>query len=437
MTSSKKRAKQTTTRRPKKIAPPNRRRVLFAALVLSVVVVVTALLLWVAFDDEDGGSDQPASGNTRFLPTPTPVFPQTITVWHPFDAPSPQNALSRIAAAFEATYPNIDVQLRAVDPSALRADYESAVATGFGPEILIAPSSWVMPLAQAGLIESVSLNLYDLITGPGYLSKAMAQAALIGDVPYAVGFAAEYATLYVNKDLVSSPPTDVDSLLRLGAELGLVLPDTFFSTSGLYLANASDSLSSGDGADITPEKLEAFLAELDRFTSAPNITFTTDMTSFLDGQVGLMIGSSADYGVLLQAMGEQLVVAPLPRIVPANWRPLLRFYSAMQNINNTVEASAAADLFMGFLVSSEGQSLWFQVTGQGPANATSFPDEALGQAWGSSLEHGIAVPLNPDFEHVVEPALDAAIQAVVRGQQAPDEAAQRAISQVGVEDTDE
>src|SRR5690606_25680943 len=95
-------------------------------------------------------------------------------------------------------------------------------------------------------------------------------------------------------------------------------------------------LMSADGAPIaTRQSVASFLEELHTLASLPGVTVTTDLTSFTQGEAGLLLASSNEYTALRAALGEDLSVATLPRIPPKQWSTLLEFEVLIQSLNST------------------------------------------------------------------------------------------------------
>ena len=137
------------------------------------------------------------------------------------------------------------------------------------------------------------------------------------------------------------------------------------------------------------------------------------MTSFTQGEAGLLLASSNEYTALRAALGENLSVAALPRIPPRQWSTLLEFEVLIQSLNSTAEATAATGAFAEFILSPEIQGIWFEETGHAPANPAELSDGSLRSAWSTTLEWGIPAPLSSRFETEIRPALDRAVQAIM------------------------
>lgn len=368
--------------------------ILFAALMLS-------------------GCAQPDEAKPTSTPNPdsaTAQGPQPLIIWHGLPA-AEGDTLQRIADRFVESNPEIAVQIEAHDPSALLSAYESAVLGGAGPDILLGPASWVEFLVGKGLIQPVSPELAQTMSDT--LPAPVALGTQIAGTPFALPFSVEFATLYVNRVLVAEPPQIWDQIASAAQQRGLLVTPAFLVVSGLYFTSGAQ-LMSADGAPIaTRQSVASFLEELHTLASLPGVTVTTDLTSFTQGEAGLLLASSNEYTALRAALGEDLSVATLPRIPPRQWSTLLEFEVLIQSLNSTAEATAATGAFAEFILSPEIQGIWFEETEYAPANPAGLSDGSLRSAWSTTLEWGVPAPLSSRFETEIQPALDRAVQAIM------------------------
>lgn len=368
--------------------------ILFAALMLS-------------------GCAQPDEAKPTSTPNPdnaTAQGPQPLIIWHGLPA-AEGDTLQRIADRFVESNPEIAVQIEAHDPSALLSAYESAVLGGAGPDILLGPASWVEFLVGKGLIQPVSPELAQTMNDT--LPAPVALGTQIAGTPFALPFSVEFATLYVNRVLVAEPPQIWDQIASAAQQHGLLVTPAFLVVSGLYFTSGAQ-LMSADGAPFaTRQSVASFFDELHTLASLPGVTVTTDLTSFTQGEAGLLLASSNEYTALRAALGENLSVAALPRIPPRQWSTLLEFEVLIQSLNSTAEATAATGAFAEFILSPEIQGIWFEETGYAPANPAGLSDGSLRSAWSTTLEWGVPAPLSSRFETEIRPALDRAVQAIM------------------------
>ncbi len=373
------------------------------------LVRLAALAAILAACAQNSGSGQPSGAVDQ--PTGTPAPPQQLVIWHAYKGPE-RTALEQIRRDFEIAHPMIDVQLVFFPQAELRDSFETAVLAGGGPDLLIAPADWLPSLTVEGLLEPLRAGLLNWMTTR--IPETAVNAAGFDDVPYGAVFSVELATLYSNHALV--PDADqvdsVDDLRALASGHGLIITPSFSVTSGFYFAQDLALMDQYGMRLVTQAALEVYLTELQTLAAAPGIAFSADQSSFLAGQTGLLLASSSDYLGLKAALGGDLRVVALPRIIPLPWRTLLDVRPVLFSLNMTAAAIDAANTFMEFWLGPDPQRIWFEQTGQAPANPAGLDDPALLNAWRDAQAWAVPAPLARAFNDDLRPALDQAVRAV-------------------------
>ncbi|MBN1485199.1 MAG: extracellular solute-binding protein, partial [Chloroflexia bacterium] len=132
----------------------------------------------------------------------------TIVLWHAWTG-AEETVLKDIVADFQAANPNITVDLLAVPFDQLQSKYTTEAGAGGGPDLLIGPTDWVGPLAEAGLLAKLD-DLVASIVGD-YLPATVDALRWQGDL-YGFPESFEAVAMFYNTDLVETPPTTVDEL---------------------------------------------------------------------------------------------------------------------------------------------------------------------------------------------------------------------------------
>lgn len=381
---------------------------------LGIVLTLSAC----ANNGESGGGKVPQP------PTSLPGFsadtPQPVLIWHFLDGVD-RDTLEQIQGQFKTAHPEIDVQVEFHDASTLLADYETAVNTGTGPDLLFGRPEWIPTLAQAGLIQPISMDLFNQLSTT--ISETLAYSTRYQDVPYGVVYTIDFVTLYYNRTLVPVSPGSYEDLLTVAANQGLIIPPTFSATSGLYLSPGRRLIDEQGASLITTFGFETYLNEVHTLAGQPGVVFTFDQTGFTTGQVGLIFASSRDYASLHQALGDNLGVLQFPQLPSSDWSTLLTIHPILFSLNSTQEAAEAAGVFIQYLDSAEIQRLWFDGTGRAPINPAQLEQSDLRAAWREAVEWGTPAPLPETFSTKIRPALDQAIQAVAASGADPAETA--------------
>ncbi len=86
-----------------------------------------------------------------------------VTVWDASAAPSTgPEAYAPVIESFRADYPEIEVEVVAIDPATARQEFEEASRQGTPPTLLVAPSQWTIELAGRGFLEPLTDTPLDL-----------------------------------------------------------------------------------------------------------------------------------------------------------------------------------------------------------------------------------------------------------------------------------
>jgi multiple sugar transport system substrate-binding protein len=77
----------------------------------------------------------------------------TLTVWHYYNTDGQVEGLEKLATAFEADHPGVDVQFQYVPVEQMTTKAVTAAGAQTGPDVLVFGASGTYPLAQSGAIE--------------------------------------------------------------------------------------------------------------------------------------------------------------------------------------------------------------------------------------------------------------------------------------------
>ncbi|MBI5957367.1 MAG: extracellular solute-binding protein [Chloroflexi bacterium] len=394
-------------------------------LLLAILIGLTVILTACAGNNKDDKDDQTDSVVPDTEATPLPPTSQSLIVWHGYSGIE-QETLEQIRLQFEVDHPLIDVQFVAFDSNTLLDEFIAATNAGSGPDLLLGPAAWVGVLSQQGLLWSFGQDFIDEVSSN--LTRPIAETTMIDGAPFGAAFTLDMVALYYNRTLVKNLPKEYTDLVAQAAIVGMVVPPTFSATSGLYLSPGESLMDSQGNNLITLPALEKYLTDVQALAASPGITFSMDQASFLQGGAGFLLAPSTDYRRLKTALGDNLGVLRLPRIVPEEWRTLVQVDCVMLSLNTTAEAAETARPFIVFLTRSSTQRDWFNQTGLTPVNPAELEEDELREAWSSVLERVVGAPLAASFDAVVAPALDRAVQAVALEGQPPVTVAQNTLN---------
>jgi multiple sugar transport system substrate-binding protein len=176
-----------------------------------------------------------AASPSPLPPTPSPTAggPQTLVVWLPpiFDPSGSSTASIRLRArlgAFQATYPDLNIQIRIKAVSGPGGLLDSLTATAPAapanlPALILLPRPDLETAALKGLIYPLG-NLSAMMKDPDWFAYARQLATIQGD-PYGLPFAGDAMLLMYRAALVPAAPSDWPSLFKLNLPLAFPAAD--------------------------------------------------------------------------------------------------------------------------------------------------------------------------------------------------------------------
>ncbi len=154
---------------------------------------------------------------------------ETVRLWHAY-AGAEEEALKEIAERFEATHPDVDVELLAVAFGAYAAKLEAAIPTGRGPDVFIDAHERLTSYRESGLVRAIpAANNAELFPAT-HLAALSAEGTLYG-LPLSV----KCAALYYHPSLLSSPPSSLEALVEMSLPEGTT-PLVFEAENAYYVA---------------------------------------------------------------------------------------------------------------------------------------------------------------------------------------------------------
>lgn len=316
----------------------------------------------------------------------------TVKFWHSFNK-SNGEALDKIIANFEAANPQINIEaefvgnyndivskLQAAIPARRTPDAVILEVTRYG---LFAGSDILTDLTPYFDADPLKADLYDYAKEVG----------VIDGKNYIVPFNSSTPVLYFNKDIFARAGLSVDTPLKtfdeilaaaktinekLGADgiSGIAAPGQF-ARWGLVMANDSEMVEPKTGEILLdkPNTIEAYqwMASLVHENKVASLDGVTDedvgRDAFLAKKVGIMFNSTGNYGGAKKAIGDNLVVRPMPcnKIcsVPIGGAGIGIMSTSPQDVQD------AAYKFVSYAASPEANAIWFAETGYLPINKKS------------------------------------------------------------------
>lgn len=302
---------------------------------------------------------------------PTKAKPITVTLWHAWTG-AEETVLKEVVGRFMSKNPNVTIKLLQVPFDQLQNKFTTEAGAGGGPDILIGPTDWVGPLAEAGLIRPLDEAVADVI---GDFMPTTVEALKWQGKLYGFPESFECVAMYYNTSLIETPPKNTDELKAVAAEKGVGLNTGFYFAFGwipafggqLFDENFKCILDQGGTVDALN-----FLAEL---AQSPGVQATDDYNKlealFKAEQVAIIFNGPWASGDYVDALGaDKVAVAPFP-VPTATGKPAGPFLGVkhfMFSANSDEEHFQAALAFVKYVTSPEISALLMNRAGHLPAN---------------------------------------------------------------------
>jgi maltose-binding protein MalE len=285
-----------------------------------------------------------------------PMEPVTVTLWHALKD-SETAGLNEIITTFQAEYPYVEFDVLFVPFDDLRNKYETAAATGEGPDLLIGGDDWGPPMYNALLVADVS-DVDASEINSAALSVGQYQGAQVG-LPYVL----KGVVLYRNTAVQPDPAVDfADMAAKAEAANGdgvygaLLEIGAFFSYGHLYGLGGALMTPEGDPAFNTAEGV-AWMEMLQTFVDlgADDWYNDNDVNLFKEGQVGWIIDGTWNLADLSASLGENLAIDAWP----ADMSGFVQTGMVYLNANSMGAELDAAKAFMGYLMTADAQAAFY------------------------------------------------------------------------------
>ncbi|NLS76257.1 MAG: extracellular solute-binding protein [Chloroflexi bacterium] len=340
-----------------------------------------------------------------------------ITLWHSWKE-SEIPALNEVIAAFQAKYPEVTFDVLYVPFDDLRGKYETAVATGGGPTVLIGAADWGPALYDAELIADVS----DLAKS-GFLKTI--NAAALGAVQYKdalIGLpqTIKGVVMFRNKQIVPTAPATLDDLLKLhsAAPKGDVYNTDleagfFFSAAHLNGIGGKLMEANGDPAFSSAKGVEwaQMLATFGK-TGLGEYYTDNDVNLFKAGKAGIIIDGSWNMTGLAEAIGAaNLAIDPWPTTSGGHLSGYVQTENIYLSANALDAAETAGWAFMEFFLGKDAQTTLVKA-GHIPAIAGVEVADPLMEQTVKAFERGTAFPVIPEMGAYWE-SMDNALKSIL------------------------
>jgi arabinogalactan oligomer/maltooligosaccharide transport system substrate-binding protein len=336
----------------------------------------------------------------------------------------------RRSSRFESLHPDAEVILRRLPTEeALLAEFQTAVQSGLGADLILTSSNAVNTLAASGAIRPLDADVDSQLLNQ-YLASALTTLRYEGAL-YGLPFDLNTQVLYYNTELAPTPAATLEQLAADARSGKVVLLNSRFRDAlwgfrafGAPLIDAqSSALTFNQGGFVN------WLTWLQQARETPGFVLDPDQAmlrqAFLDGRGAYYVGRASDLAEINAAMGDRMGVAPLPAGPNGGAGPLLSTNGFMVNAMSSATQAELAIELARFVTNAEQQSVLMRETLLVPANITTrispglFPAVA---AIGAQARTAIALPNSADAVAVLT-TIASAFDGVGEGLTRPTDAA--------------
>ena len=371
---------------------------------------------------------------TTAVTEPTTVTPTgakgTITLWHAWKE-SEIPALNEVIAGFQAQNPDVKFDVLYVPFDDLRGKFETAAATGGGPNVLIGAADWGPALFDAELVGDISaLTTEEFLRtiNPAALGAVKYKNALIG-LPETI----KGVVMFRNPSIIAAAPATYDELVTAakaataGDVVGADLERGFFFSAAHLSSVGGALLDDGGNPKFNDAKGVEWVNLLNSFTDAGPAEYYTDndVNLFKAGKAGIIIDGTWNMSALVEAVGAaNVAIDPWPTPMSGYVQTEDIFLGA----NATGDDQNAAWKFMEYFLGAEAQAK-LTTAGHIPAiSGVEVSDPLMKQA-ADAFAGGTAFPVIPEMGSYWGP-MDTALKAVFDEGTAPEAALQQAYNTV-------
>jgi arabinogalactan oligomer/maltooligosaccharide transport system permease protein len=370
------------------------------------------------------------------LALPAAAEPRVVKLWHSYND-AEASALQHSIDLFQQQHPEIRVEALSAPYEGYASKLTTAIPNDNGPDVFIFAHERLGGWAQAGIVMPLD-KLVDASVWSEFFPETIAPLSY-RSLRYGLPLAFKSTALFYNKDLVPTPPTTTDELLKVAESLsgngrfGLAYQaDNFYYHAAWYIGFGEEPLDREGIAHFdSPGSIASlrFVQQLSLKGILPSEpTGSLISRLFNDGNAAMVINGPWFVGELKPSL--HYGVAPMPRISatgrPAS--PLLTDEAVF--ISGRTKAVEDALLLARFLAGQQSAVIRAVEGRQVVANRLAWNDPRLASdpflgAFRAQLATTTPTDNRPEMQNVWEPGI-LGLKKVLRGEATPEQAAQAA-----------
>ncbi len=334
--------------------------------------------------------------------TPAATLKGDLTVWNAYGSggTAEGKAFEQILAEAKKVYPDVNVTVLDVPFDQLYTKFETAAASGGGPDMYIAPNDNLGNEVRAGLLVDVSTPFEASENFKNTLDVAIGGSKVDGKW-YMVPESLKAVAMFYRKSKVATPPATTADLLNAvkgGLQFGINQNPYhnwgFWYAFGGKIMDDTGKCVADQGGVADAMK---FLADL----KAAGAKFYTDGAKFQDdfktGKLDAIIEGPWFSGDAKAAAGDDLAVAPMPAGPAGPSQPMTGVDGWSINL-----ASPNVDLataFAIYLTNAANQQIYVDVAGHVPADKTITISDPIVKGFSDAVATGFPRPQSTDLNN--------------------------------------
>ncbi|NTV36161.1 MAG: extracellular solute-binding protein, partial [Anaerolineaceae bacterium] len=352
-------------------------------------------------------TEAPVVATTEVMTEAAPTVKGKVVLWHSKN-PEETNSLNDIIAGFKAMYPDVTLDVLFVPDADLRNKFETAVASGSGPTLLIGPADWGPASFDAKLVADISKMLTsDLVPT---INEAAFASVQYKDAVVGLPINIKGVVLFRNKTIIAEPAKTLDELIAAskaatkGDVVGANLEVGFFFSAGHLVGVGGKLMDPATGVPMFNDAMGVeWMNTLKKFKDAGIVENYTDndLNLFKAGKVGYVIDGSWNAKALGEAIGADNLAIDV-------WPTPLNGFVQNDNIYLTTAATGddavASEKFMEYFLSPEAQTIWSDVGTKDKPMAAGIPvikgldiKDPVAKASAAALGAGVPFPVIPQM----------------------------------------